>query len=494
MKHHSLPARKLNSRGFSHHFLLPLIVVVAVVAIGTYTFHAIHAASAQYYVGPCTGTTYTKVGTSGPCVNQAKDLMDGLQHAGWRNYKTATKLVSGSTFKYGNQYYLDLNKVYDASTQEALKALTGSSVGLTPGTGASAGWQVFCTTVAKSGINLSANKYGGAMLDFKNGNKTGQTMSQIFKATCGQLTLAKKSGSSSSSKSSTGAVSGSAPSAPAASGTPAAHLGIYISAENSGKFSTISGQKPDIANTYLYWNSGWPSTFVSGAEAAGATPFIELEPWQGSSSGAPQFSDIVAGKYDSWLTGLGNNVKSLNKPVIFTFAHEFNVSGQYPWANGDKGSCGSSSCTPAQWIAAWNHVEAVVNKAAGGHAYWMWAPNADTGGTTTNPMAWWPGTNEVQMVGVDGYPDTTYGSQFGTFSGEFGPVFKEIRTKTNLPIFISETDLAPLGTSGYESIPSFIKDMAAAGGSGVLEWEDGSGHMTSAQWSQLDAALAQYVK
>ena len=236
----------------------------------------------------------------------------------------------------------------------------------------------------------------------------------------------------------------------------------------------------------------WPATFVKGAEAAGATPYIELEPWQGSTSNGTSFSDIDSGKYDSWLQSFGTQVKNLNKPVIFTFAHEFNVSGQYPWAEGTPGSCGSSACTPAQWITAWDHVEAQIDKTAGGHAYFMWAPNADTGGSTESPVAYWPGANEVQMVGVDGYPDTQWGSQFGTFSGEFGPVFKEIRTKTNLPIFISETDLQPLGSSGYESIPNFIKDLFAAGGTGVLEWEDGSPKMSAAQWSQLNAALAAY--
>jgi hypothetical protein len=35
-----------------------------------------------------------------------------------------------------------------------------------------------------------------------------------------------------------------------------------------------------------------------------------------------------------------------------------------------------------------------------------------------------------------------------------------------------------------------MKDLFADGGSGVLEREDGSQHMSAAQWSELDAALA----
>jgi len=51
--------------------------------------------------------------------------------------------------------------------------------------------------------------------------------------------------------------------------------------------------------------------------------------------------------------------------------------------------------------------------------------------------------------------------------------------------------VAPLGSGGFESISGFIKDLFADGGSGVLEFEEGGlPSMSSAQWSELDTALA----
>lgn len=252
--------RKLGSGGFSHHFILPVVVVIAVVAIGTYTLNAIHASAAQYYSGPCTSTTYTKAGTSGPCVNQAKDIMDGLQHANWRGYRTANKLISGSTFKYGSEYYLNLNKNYDAATQTALKTLTGSSVGLTPGTDKSDGWQLFCTTVAKSGINLQNNTYGKATLDFKNGNKTNDPIYKIFAATCGKLTLPKSTSkttsksSTTTSKSGGSTTSGSSTSTSSSSSTPGTPYASALKAYSklSQSFTAkqmISGNWAQNANT-----------------------------------------------------------------------------------------------------------------------------------------------------------------------------------------------------------------------------------------------------
>jgi hypothetical protein len=286
-----------------------------------------------------------------------------------------------------------------------------------------------------------------------------------------------------------------AQSAKAQSAPPATTLGIWISVEDGGSYSTIPGQHPNVANTYEYWGNSFPTSFADQAEAAGATPFIEIEPWQGGgpsdcsySSDFPDMTTIGANgsAISSYLDSFGSAIASFGHPVIVTFAHEFNVSGQYPWSQGD-----CEGTTSAQWIQAWDTVRSDVDSTAGGLAYFMWAPNADTGGTTIDPAPYWPGSSEVDMVGVDGYPDTQYGSQFGTFTGEFGPVFSEIHALTSLPIFISETNLASLDGSGYESIPNFISDLCSNGGDGVLEWEDGGAPaMSSTQWTELDNALA----
>jgi hypothetical protein len=71
----------------------------------------------------------------------------------------------------------------------------------------------------------------------------------------------------------------------------------------------------------------------------------------------------------------------------------------------------------------------------------------------------------------------------------FGPVFHEIHTLTSLPIFIAETNLAPLDGRGYQSLPGFISDMCSNGGDGVLQFQV-SQRLSSTQWRELDKALA----
>jgi hypothetical protein len=100
------------------------------------------------------------------------------------------------------------------------------------------------------------------------------------------------------------------------------------------------------------------------------------------------------------------------------------------------------------------------------------------------------------MVGLDGYPQSGPGWGLCNFQELFGQSFAEMRSLTSLPVFISETDLAPLSTSqncnggSYQSITAFITDLFADGGDGILQFQDATPALTSAQWTELDAALA----
>lgn len=265
-------------------------------------------------------------------------------------------------------------------------------------------------------------------------------------------------------------------------------LGIYTASQNStGDYPAVwADSHVNIVNVYQAWTQPLPAAFMAKANAANVTVFLELEPWHMGPSWneTPAFADIINGKYDSWLRSVGTLIAQGARPVILTFAHEFNVSGQYPWAQGMSGNV-----SPAQWIDAWNHVRSVIRSVAGGHDIWMWCPNVWTGGTTTDPSPYWPGN--ADMIGVDGYPDTKWGASLGTFAGMFGPVFTAIQKYWSDDIFISETNLAQMVSSGGQSITAFVQEMFAAGGSGILEF-DLAGVMTSAQWAEYDAAVTTY--
>jgi transcriptional regulator with XRE-family HTH domain len=288
--------------------------------------------------------------------------------------------------------------------------------------------------------------------------------------------------------------------APAPWTPPAVMLGIRTSAESLSSYSTIAGQRPNVANIYLFWGNSFPASFASQAQSAGAIPFVEIEPWQGVrddgqhgnacaySSNFPAMTTIGANgvAISRYLGAFGSAIASFGHPVIITFARGFNVYGQYPWAQGD-----CEGTTAAQWIKAWDTVRSDIDATAGGLAHFMWAPGVDTGGTTIDPTPYWPGASQVDMVGVEGAPNAQWGAGLTTFSAVFGLVFHEIHALTRLPIFIAETDLALLDGSGYQSLPGFISDLCSNGGDGILQYQaDKAPALSRKQWGELDRALA----
>lgn len=300
-----------------------------------------------------------------------------------------------------------------------------------------------------------------------------------------------------------------APPAPSASPPSPPLLGMYMTggAFPGAPAAWPSGPATNMSATYAAWGqdlTAYVSPFLGDCAASGLVPYVELEPWHSGPNWTvtPLFGSITDGSWDPWLTQLGTLIAGTGRRCMLTFAHEFNVSGQYPWAQGANATLGPGSgsgpggadLTPAEWIAGWQYVHDKVNATAGGLALWMWACNAWTGGSTVDPSPWWPGSGYVDMCGIDGYPSTQYGQSLGTFTGQFGQTVTAIRNLGwSEPIFISETNLAQMVSSGGESITAFVADMAAAGMSGMLEFEtatDGEPQMSAAQWAEYNSAVA----
>ena len=287
----------------------------------------------------------------------------------------------------------------------------------------------------------------------------------------------------------------------AASSPPATNLGIWNSSEDGGSYSTVSDQSPDVANYYLDWGSSYPQSFFTPAQTAGATAFLEIEPWIGAqgtntcTGSGPTMTTIGANgsAIQSYATSIGSAIASAGTPVIITFAHEFNVSGQYPWAQSD-----CEGTTAAQWVSAWDAVRNDIDSTANGLAYFMWVPGAfnGAGGTIVDPTPYWPGASNVDMVGVDGYPQSKYGET--SFANTFAETFSIIQglsgesTIAQPKIFVAETNFSPLGSGSYESIPNMVSDICSNGGDGTLQFVGYTDdpNLSSAQWSALDTAQA----
>jgi beta-mannanase len=110
---------------------------------------------------------------------------------------------------------------------------------------------------------------------------------------------------------------------------------------------------------------------------------------------AYQLADIIAGTYDSYITGWATAAAAWGKPCYLRFAHEMN-GNWYPWAEAVNGN------TAGQYATAWQHVRDIFTAAGATNVKWIWAPNVLYSGSTAL-AGLYPGDSYVDVVGVDGY-------------------------------------------------------------------------------------------
>jgi beta-mannanase len=234
----------------------------------------------------------------------------------------------------------------------------------------------------------------------------------------------------------------------------------------------------------MAWLAPYPAGLGALAKANGATLYLNLEPWNTWGGKAnPGMADIAAGQYDQWLTGLGQAVKAGNNPVWFTFAHEMNGNGWYPWQQ-------SGGVSPAQWIAAWEHVVTTVKAAAGGLASFVWCPNnADVG-----PVApYWPGPAFCDVAAADMYLNTASASQtYAEFAKQTVDQIGKLDGIGALAGQVWNAETGVAGTSGSRSarIAQYVRDMRADGRlRGFAWWNEGSYLLQPAELSALTTAV-----
>lgn len=238
--------------------------------------------------------------------------------------------------------------------------------------------------------------------------------------------------------------------------------------------------KPQVVNYYSGWSESFNISFAQSAYADGVETFVEMEPWNcGSNCGGesvPAMTDIAAGAYDSYLISFGQAIRAFGHPLLVTFAHEMNGSW-YPWGYG-----GSEHTTPAQWIAAWDHVVTVINSQAPGLVTWVWAPNVEK--FAVSVAQYWPGARYVDEVGLDGY----LSDDGDTYQSEFGQTVADVRSLTKLPIWIAET-----GVNQDDSAAVRLAALAGAakksGLAGILYFDKGEMALTTDEEQALGNAI-----
>ncbi len=224
-------------------------------------------------------------------------------------------------------------------------------------------------------------------------------------------------------------------------------------------FQRDYGYTPSLIMWYLDWQQPFPTADCQMVRDYGAVPHIVWEPWVWGEDASTVFSEILSGKWDSYIKTWAAGIKNYRDSIFIRFAHEFNIEG-YPWCivhDKDK--------TCDIYIKTFRYVVDLVRREGGTNAKWVWCPM----NYSTPPEDWndyvlaYPGDDYVDWIGIDGY---NWGkSMTWSFWQTFEELFQEpVRVLSQKfptkPIMVAEFSADSSGgdkANWITNIPAYLK-------------------------------------
>jgi hypothetical protein len=241
--------------------------------------------------------------------------------------------------------------------------------------------------------------------------------------------------------------------------SPASYLGVYETGppgtyQPVADFTDMAGKQPNLVGYYSGWWESFQTSFAEKVHSHGAATIMQWDPTLAS------VSRIASGGYDGYLRSFADSVRNFGQPVVIGFGHEMNAYW-YSWGYGHLPA--------ATFVAAWRHIVTLFRDQHANNVTWLWTLQADEPGT--GPIAaWWPGSQYVTWVGIDGY----YYRPSETFFSIFGQTIAQVRMFTGKPVLLSETAVGPDADQALQ-IPGLFTGMRHYGTLGLV-WFDIAQH------------------
>jgi hypothetical protein len=207
---------------------------------------------------------------------------------------------------------------------------------------------------------------------------------------------------------------------------------------------------------------GFPTTPLENIRLHGSIPVLS---WSSqsipSSLNEPDFqlSDVIAGRYDSYIREFATRAKAWGHPFFLRFNWEMNGKW-FPWQEGVNGNQAGESVT------AWRHVHDIFTSVGATNVSWVWCPNVEYSGST--PLAsLYPGDAYVDWTGLDGYnwgTNPNKPDKWKTFDQVYGSTYKYIATTLapSKPMMIGEVASSEYGGSKATWIREMLSRVPAA--------------------------------
>jgi Glycosyl hydrolase family 26 len=205
------------------------------------------------------------------------------------------------------------------------------------------------------------------------------------------------------------------------------------------------GRHYDLELTYYNWTDPFPDSGEAAIVAHGRAPVMA---WYGPDKdlgSSHTLAEITDGSDDSWIARQAAAIKAFGYPIYLRLMPEMN-----------ENSYGYSG-DPRAFIAAWRHIHDIFSRVGAANVVWVWCPNL----LPDNWDSYYPGNAYVDVIGVDGYSNTTYTWQ--TFKQMFSGFFEHFAAFSgHKPQMVVETGTnsgAGHAAAGIGSAASFIDGM-----------------------------------
>jgi putative cell wall-binding protein len=226
----------------------------------------------------------------------------------------------------------------------------------------------------------------------------------------------------------------------------------------------------DIVHFFETWETAWDRfdrRALSAVAADGRRVLLSWEPWvPGGSPEQPRYSllSIVEGRHDANLRAWARGLRDHGQTVHLRPMHEMN-GDWYPWSGVRNGN------TPDQYVAAWRHIHALFAGEGADNIRWVWSPNAIDVPAGNRMESYFPGSDYVDVVALDGYNwggDMPSHGGWQSFDAIFASAYERAAALGPHPIWIAEVAAdevggdkaawirAMLGSTGYPRLEAIV--------------------------------------
>ncbi len=228
------------------------------------------------------------------------------------------------------------------------------------------------------------------------------------------------------------------------------------------KVLAATGRPLGLLHIYAPWARPAPVTELRAVVADGSVPILD---W----GCGPDVSGLSGGADDALITAYATALKDFGGPVFLRWCWEMNLVASHPQVGG-----------PAAFVSAWDHIRTLFRQAGATNVSFVWCPAL----SGVDPTPYFPGADEVDWIGVDGYDHDgtqTFATLFSAFVDEWQGQGK--------PLMVAETGAAGDAQPGY--IDSIATDAPTLPAVKAVVYFDARGPL--ATWQFTPAGLEAFA-